>query len=41
MMYELVRGNKYGANTFDMKALYERWKEFFEARDIQVAAAAA
>jgi hypothetical protein len=41
MMYELVLGKKSGATTFNKKALYEGWKEFFEARDGQVAAPAA
>jgi hypothetical protein len=41
LMHELVHGKKSGGNTFDKKALYEQWKEFFEARDGQVAAAAA
>ena len=40
IMYELVHGKKSGATTFDKKALYEQWKEFFEARDDQVAVAA-
>jgi len=33
LMHELVHGRKSGANTFFKQALYEEWKEFFEARN--------
>jgi hypothetical protein len=41
LMYELVHGKKSGANTFDKRALYKEWKEFFETRNGEVVAPAA
>jgi hypothetical protein len=33
LMHALVHGRKSGATTFFKQALYEEWKEFFEARN--------
>jgi hypothetical protein len=33
LMYALVHGKRSGASTFDEKALYEQWTEWFSAQD--------